>query len=120
MINTKGFWRSAVVATFFAVIAALPVTAQSQQVTTKTVFENDKMVITENVLKPGDKSPSRVRGGRVNYYITGGTVERTFADGSKETVTTKTGEARMNSEKRPYAVVNIGKTSLDVLTISLK
>ena len=74
----------------------------------------------DNVLKPGEESPSQDRAGLILYYISGGTVDRTFADGKKETVTRKTGQALVNPEKRPYAVTNTGKTTLHVITIKLK
>jgi hypothetical protein len=54
------------------------------------------------------------------YYLTGGTVERTFADGTKSTVTRKTGQALVNTEKRPYAVENTGTTTAHVIAIRLK
>ena len=61
----------------------------------KTVFENDKILVDDNVLKPGEESPSQDRSGRVLYYISGGTLERTFADGTKESVVRKTGQSLM-------------------------
>ena len=119
MITLKGVSRSAIVLLPFALFVSLPAGAQPPG-TAKTVFENDKVVVTDNVLKPGEGSPSTDRGGLVLYYISGGTVERTFADGTKETVTRKTGQALLNPEKRPYAVTNTGKTTLRVITIKMK
>jgi hypothetical protein len=54
------------------------------------------------------------------YYLSGGTVERTYADGTKESVTRKTGQSLVNSEKRPYATMNTGTTTVHVIAIRLK
>ena len=116
--------RVSLCAVLLASIAGLACTGANAQtakpVTAKTVFENDKVIVMDNVLKPGEQSPSTDRGGLILYYIQGGTVERTFADGTKETVTRKTGRALVNPEKRPYAVTNTGKTTLHVVAIKLK
>jgi hypothetical protein len=120
MITLKDISNSAFVIASVALIASSPAVAQPKPGMTKTVFENDKVAVQDNVLKPGDESPSQDRGGLILYYISGGTVERTFTDGTKETVTRKTGQALVNPEKRPYAVTNTGKTTLHVITIKLK
>jgi hypothetical protein len=120
MITLKTISRSALLVTSLTLITALPASAQSKAGMTKTVFENDKIAVMDNVLKPGEESPSQDRAGLILYYISGGTVERPFADGKKETVTRKTGQALVNPEKRPYAVANTGKTTLHVITLKLK
>jgi hypothetical protein len=120
MITLKNISSSAFVIASVALIASSSAHAQIKQGTTKTVFENDKIAVQDNVLKPGEESPSQDREGQILYYISGGTVERTFGDGSKETVTRKTGQALPNPEKRPYAVTNTGKTTMHVVAIKLK
>jgi len=107
------------------VIAAMalgPACAQGApgMVAPKKVFENDKLIMFDNVVKPGEESASANRGGLIYYYVQGGTIERTFADGTKETVRRKTGEAFLNPEKRPYAVKNTGKNTVHVISIQLK
>ena len=94
--------------------------AQSNVGTIKTVFDNDKITVTDNLLQPGQESPSANRQGLIVYYLSGGTYERIFADGSKQTMTSKPGQAFQNPEKRPYAVTNTGKTALHVITIKVK
>lgn len=117
MMTLKTISRSALLVTSLALMALSPAGAQPKPGMTKTVFENDKITVVDNVLKPGEESPSQDRAGLILYYISGGTVERTFADGKKEIVTRKTGQALMNPEKRPYAVTNTGSTTLRVITI---
>jgi len=104
----------------FAFIAPLPAGAQPKPGMSKTVFENDKVAVLDSVLKPGEGLPSSDRGGMIYYYLSGGKVERTFADGTKETVTRKSGQSLVNSEKRPYSVANTGSTTLHVISIKLK
>ena len=100
---------------------ASPAWAQSGDMSKpKTIAENDKMVVTETYGKPGESTQSVNRLGQLYYYVQGGTVELTFADGTKSTVTRKTGEARIVAEKRAYSAKNIGTTTLHVLTVTLK
>jgi hypothetical protein len=120
MITLKAISRTAVAFVSLALIASSPAGAQPKPGMSKTVFENDKVVVLDTIIKPGEGLPSANRGGVIIYYLTGGKVERTFADGTKETVTRKTGQALVNSEKRPYAVENTGTTTLHTIAITLK
>ena len=121
MITLKAISRSVFVIASLALIAStLPAGAQPKMTTTKTVFENDKVVVLDTTIKPGEGLPSADRGGVIYYYLFGGKVERTFADGTKMTVSHKTGEALVNTEKRPYSVVNTGSTTTHVIGIKLK
>jgi hypothetical protein len=118
MITLKSVSKIAVAS--LVLIASLPAGAQPKPATSKVVFENDKISVTDSVSKPGEGLPSGARGGMILYYLSGGTVERTFADGTKSTVTRKTGQALVNSEMRPYSTLNTGTTALHVIAIKLK
>ncbi|HUE64158.1 MAG TPA: hypothetical protein VMO78_07265 [Rhizomicrobium sp.] len=120
MISFKHISRGAILSVSLALITFSPAGAQPKQGMNKTVFENDKVAVEDTILKPGETLPSRDRGGMIYYYISGGKVERTFADGTKETVTRKAGQAMVNTEKRPYAVANVGTTTAHVIAIKLK
>ena len=86
----------------------------------KTIAENDKMLVTETCGKPGESTPSVNRQGQLYYYVQGGSVELTYSDGTKASVTRKTGEARIVTEKRAYSAKNVGTTTLHVITVTLK
>ena len=120
MITPKAISRGAFAFVSLALIASSPACAQPKQATSKTVFENDKITVTDSVTKPGEGLPSSVRGGMILYYLSGGKVERTYADGTKETVTRKTGQALVNPEMRPYSTMNTGSTTVHVIAIKLK
>jgi hypothetical protein len=120
MITLKAGSRSAFIISSLALIAIFPVGAQPKLTVTKTVFENDKVAILDAIIKPGEGLASADRGGMIYYYVAGGKVERTFADGTKVTVMHKTGEAMVNTEKRPYSVVNTGTTTTHVIAVKLK
>ena len=94
--------------------------AAAGEVTLKEIEQNDKVRVYEATYKPGEMSPSAKRPMRVVYAIKGGTLERTYADGTKETVQWKTGETRILSEERPYAIKNIGKGVVHLLVVALK
>ncbi len=94
--------------------------AKAGEVTEKEVAQNDKFRVYERTYQPGDVSPSANRSNRVVHALQGGTLERTYADGKKETVVWKTGETRINAEDRPFAVKNIGKSVVRLLIVELK
>ena len=87
---------------------------------TKTLAENDKVVVIDNIAPPGAVSPMTSRLGLVAYYVNGGTSERAFADGTKEVIERKTGETLIVTEKRPYSLKNVGKTTIHVVTYRMK
>jgi hypothetical protein len=70
----------------------------------------------------GGESGSRVR----NYYrvvraLSGGTQERTWADGKKEKIEWKTGEVRYSEpDKMAYKAKNIGKADIVLYVVQLK
>lgn len=88
--------------------------------TVKVLAENDKVVVTDSVIKPGDVGAMSDRYGMVYYYVQGGTLERTFSDGTKDTVSRKSGEAFIVKDKRPYAGKNVGKTVMHLISIKVK
>lgn len=120
MMTLKTISRSTLLVTTVALIASSSAIAQPKAATSKTVFENDKVTIIDSVTKPGEGLPSAARGGLILYYLSGGAIERTYADGKKETVTRKTGQALVNTEMRPYATTNTGSTTVHVIAITVK
>jgi hypothetical protein len=90
------------------------------QYTTKVIAENDKMQVSDVVIKPGEGGAMRSREGLFTYAITGGSLERTYADGTKEVVTRKSGESFLNKEKRAYSTKNVGKTTIHLISVQLK
>jgi quercetin dioxygenase-like cupin family protein len=94
--------------------------AAAGEVTLKEIEQNDKLRVYEATYKPGDVSPSAKRPMRVIHALKGGTLERTYADGTKETVKYKTGDTRIISVEKPYAVKNIGKGVVRLLVVALK
>src|SRR5258706_698652 len=80
----------------------------------RTVFvDNEKFIATENRYKPGAKSAMRERGERVSRAMTEGTIERTYKDGKKETITWKKGEVKYQP-KATFEMKNVGKTEFVV------
>jgi predicted regulator of Ras-like GTPase activity (Roadblock/LC7/MglB family) len=58
---------------------------------------------------------------RVVRALSGGTIERTYADGKKEKVVYKTGEVRINNPSTvSYTAKNIGKTEIKLYVVHLK
>ena len=94
--------------------------AKASEPMSKVLAENEKLQVLDVVDRPGDVSPAIVRQGRVVHWITGGKLERTYADGSKEVLTRKGGETTLITEKRPYSVKNIGTTSVHLIEVELK
>ncbi len=92
---------------------------RADTVTPKTLVENDKVLVTETILKPGDTAPAN-RLGQVFYYVQGGSVELTYSDGKKETFQRKTGTARIVTGKAASSAMNVGKTNIHVVSVILK
>lgn len=101
-----------------AVLAA-PAMAQATTPATKTLAENANTVVTEAWLKPGETSPEQSRVGTY-YYVDGGTFELTYKDGTRNTVTRESGTARISTDPKPYAVKNVGATTIHVIVIQSK
>ena len=101
---------------------AAPVQAQTAMPmeAPKTLAENSKLIITDNVLKPGQSGPMGSRDGAAIYYVQGGTIELDYQDGTKQTVTRKSGTARISDEKKPYSPKNAGTTTLHVIVVQPK
>ena len=94
--------------------------AKAGEVVPKEIAQNDKLRIYEATFKPGDTAPSLKRPMRAVHAIKGGTLERTYEDGKKELIQWKTGESRIISEERPYAVKNVGKTVVHLYIVQPK
>jgi hypothetical protein len=85
----------------------------------KVIVDNDKVLVTQNTYKPGASSAMRERGVRVSRALTEGTLEKTLADGKKETVKWKAGEVKYQP-KETFTLKNVGKTDWVVYTVTLK
>ena len=86
----------------------------------KVLAENEKLRIYDAIDRPGDTSPIASWPEHVVFWVNGGSLERTYADGSKEVVTHKAGEVSVVTEKRSYSVKNNGKTSVHLIEVWLK
>ncbi|MEO8302362.1 MAG: hypothetical protein ABI608_11235 [Rhizomicrobium sp.] len=90
----------------------------------KTLAENTKAKVTDSTLAAGSTTtigaPQEALLAR--YYLTSGTLEYTFADGTKQNVTRTAGSAVIVSpgDKRPATVKNIGTTALHFITVAVK
>ena len=90
------------------------------QYTTKLIAENEKLRVSDVVIRPGEGGAMASRDGLVTYCISGGSLERTYADGTKEVVNRKAGETLLTKEKRPYSTKNVGKTTIHLISVQLK
>ena len=89
--------------------------------TIKVLQENDKVRVFETTFAPGAVNtavPSSAT--RVVRALSGGTLERTYADGKKEKVVYKTGEVRINQPSPAYTVKNIGKSEVKLYVVHVK
>jgi hypothetical protein len=90
--------------------------------TIKVLQENDKVRAFETTFAPGAENtavPSSAT--RVVRALSGGTLERTYADGKKEKVQYKTGEVRINNPSATaYTAKNIGKTEVKLYVVQVK
>ena len=90
--------------------------------TQKVLIDNATFRVTETTYPPGGGTNSPTQPGhRVTRALKGGQLERIYADGKKEMVTWKEGEAREQpAAKAPYNLRNPGKSEVVLYTVSLK
>jgi len=85
----------------------------------KVLLENDKVRVFEGTYKPGEESTA-ASGTRVVRVLKGGTIQRTFSDGKKDTLVRKTGQVYMLQPGPAYTFKNIGKTVFQTYVVQLK
>ncbi len=122
MINVQkaALYSISAAAFIFAVSGTASAQGMAGVMTQKTLSENAKLAVFDMVAKPGETSPIQARPMRVVYIISGGTFERTFADGKKEVIEEKAGETKILDVPKPYALKNIGKTTIHGVIVSMK
>jgi len=86
----------------------------------KVVAENAKVIATETTYAPGAESNTSRAELRVVRALSGGTLQRTYADGKKEKVVYKTGQVRINEPGPTYTTKNVGKTTVRLYVVRLK
>jgi outer membrane lipoprotein-sorting protein len=86
----------------------------------KVVAENAKVTASETTYAPGAESNTSRAEIRVVRALSGGTLQRTYADGKKEQIVYKTGDVRINEPGPAYTTKNIGKTEIKLYVVRLK
>ena len=110
---------------FLAGVVATPAMAQDKATkgapTIKVLLENDKVKVYETSYKPGDVNTGVATSAtRIIRVMKGGTIERSYADGKKQTLVLKTGEVNFYTQLPAYNVKNIGKTVFQTYVVQLK
>jgi hypothetical protein len=103
--------------------AAVSVGAQDKgapKAAVKMIVENAKVAATETTYAPGAESSTSRAEIRVVRALSGGTLQRTYADGKKEQIVYKTGDVRINEPGPAYTTKNIGKTEVKLYVVRLK
>lgn len=133
--NPASFASRFVSALIFAAVAAMPAMAQDKpkeakpaaakaekgKSTVKVFYDDDSVRIFEATFKPGDVGATGPRPLRIIRPLKSGTLERTFADGSKDKVQFKAGEVKvLQPESKPYTPKNIGKENLVLYVVYVK
>jgi len=87
----------------------------------KVMAENARLRAYELSFAPGaENAPVPASSTRVVRVLAGGTLERTYPDGKKETVNYKTGEVRINQTSLPVSTKNIGSKPVRLYVVQLK
>jgi hypothetical protein len=95
--------------------------AAKAMVKPKVLLENDKVRVYEVAFKPGAENTSvPSSSSRIVRALKGGTLQRTYSDGKKETVAWKAGQVRLNEPSQAYTAKNIGKTEILLYVVLLK
>lgn len=96
--------------------------AEKGKTVPKVLLDNDKVRAFEVRFQPGDEHRSVPTSSfRVARALSGGTMMRTYADGTTNKVEWKTGEVRLNEpSKVSYSTKNIGETDVHLYVVELK
>jgi mannose-6-phosphate isomerase-like protein (cupin superfamily) len=86
---------------------------------TKVLLENEKVRVTENTYKPGEKNAMQKRGPRVVYVLEGGPTKVYYEDGKTEKSERKKGAATYFPGGDTKSTENVGKTNHRSLIINL-
>jgi hypothetical protein len=86
----------------------------------KVLIEDDKVIVIEHNFKPGAESENKMRPYRVIRALKGGTLQRIYPDGKKQTTQWKTGEVKILAPSQAYIVKNVGDTDVLLYEVLLK
>lgn len=102
--------------------AASAAKAEKGKATRIEYVNNDKVLVFQITFKPGDVGASNAtRPDRVIKVFKGGTLMRTYTDGTTEKVEWKTGEVKfIEADSKPYTLKNVGKTDIVLYNVFLK
>jgi hypothetical protein len=77
-------------------------------------------LVRERTFRPGVEAKNPNSATRIIRVLKGGTLERNYADGKKETTVRKTGEVYMNEPGQAFTNKNVGKTDVQLYIVQLK
>lgn len=124
MRKSAGLIAKLLVPAFFvAAVIAGPAMAQEKaaaKASLKVLLENDKVKVYEAHIPPGGEAANVARPYRIGRALTDGTIQRVYADGRKETVQWKAGEAKALGPDTQYIPRNIGKTDFRIYVVEPK
>lgn len=100
---------------------AMAVSAEKGKATVTVLAENEKVLVQEIRFKAGDVNENPLPTNmRVVRALKGGTILRTFADGTTDKVEWKTGQVRINPAGQKYTAKDIGKSEIVLYVVALK
>jgi quercetin dioxygenase-like cupin family protein len=85
-----------------------------------TLAEGSGFEVYTTSFPPGAISPMSKRPVRVIYVLSGGTLERTYADGRKVDITYKTGETKIIDDSVAYELKNVSSSTVKLYCIRNK
>jgi hypothetical protein len=87
----------------------------------KVLLENDKVKVYEVTYAPGAENKGIAASTmRIVRGLKSGTLERSFADGKKETAEWKSGDVKQLNPGPAYNTKNVGKTEVQLYVVQLK
>ena len=85
-----------------------------------TLSEGSGFEVYTTTFPPGAHSPMSKRPVRVIYVLSGGTLERTYADGRKVNITYKTGETKIIDDNVAYELRNMSNSTVKLYCVRNK
>ena len=94
--------------------------SEAGKATIKVLLENDKVRVYEAHIPAGGEAANIARPYRIGRALTSATIQRTFADGKKETEHWKAGQVKELGPHTQYIPKNTGKTDFRIYVVEVK
>ena len=86
----------------------------------QVVFENDRVRVVQNTLKPGESDPIHTHPAGWYYVTSPSSLKLSFTDGNRTVWQQKPGESGWIEAEPPHTAENVGKAEMQFVLVEVK